>query len=377
MQNCVWSAWQKAYLWRPMKKALFALLVACLCWSACSNDFEVNADWKEFGIVYGLLDLASPQQYVRVNKAFLDDIEPIQSATEIAGASADSIYFSDNIQVWLDEFNANNNFVRKIDLGRVSAAAEGLPPKEEGLFNNSDYYVYTAPEVIKTGHSYEVNVVTDQGTTLHSRTSLADDFDVTLPVVTLENPALSNDYEMAAFDVIGLAWTRSGNAVIYDVTMTVNIQEFNSVNPSVAEANYNIHWDLASNIIDDQPNSFSTLQLDFQYESFLEFLQNSLDPNPAVFRTINHIDIRISAGTEELKLFRDVSLSAGSNLNAGQAKPIYSNVENGFGLFASVNSTTRRVLRLSNNTKTDIACNPITADLNFSPNYENLFEPCP
>lgn len=347
-------------------------MLAC---TSCSNDFEVNADWEEFGIVYGLLDLSKTQQFVRVNKAFLDDIEPIQGATEIAAASPDSIYFSANIPVWMDEYNENGNFVRKIDLTRVNSAEAGLGPKEEGIFNNNEYYAYTSDATIKTKHRYDLKVVTDKGNEMSASTSLADNFDLTLPVASLSNPALSNEYEIAAFEQLSIAWQRSKNASIYDVVMRVNIQEFDT--NELPTTNYDIFWPMASNIKDNQPESFSTLMHDFTYESFLTFLQNTLEPNPAVFRKIEFLEYIVSAGTDELALFRDASLSSGSNLNAGQAKPIFSNIENGIGLFASVNKTSRRILRLSTNTKMDIACNPITADLNFSPNYSNLSAPCP
>jgi len=360
-----------------MKKAFCLLVFTALLWTSCSNEFDVNAEWEEFGILYSLLDLSKDKQYVRVNKAFLDDIEPIQSATEIASSSPDSIYFSDNISVWLDEYNANNTFIRKIDLGRVSSAETNLGPKEEGVFNNSEYYVYTSDQSIKNGHSYEVKVVTDKGTEMSASTGLADNFEVSLPVVTLANPALSNSYEMAAFEVLSIAWTRSKNASIYDVILRTNIQEFNATDQAPQNEPYDIYWSVASNIVDTQPESFATMTLDFQYESYLTFLQNKLDPNPDVFRRIEFIEFVVNAGTKELERFRDVSISSGSSLNAGQAKPIFTNIENGLGLFASVNSTRRRVLRLSNNTREDIACNPITADLNFSPDLDNLADTCP
>lgn len=360
-----------------MRKVLFSFLLIAVAFTSCSNDFEVNADWKEFGIVYGLLDLSKSQQYIRVNKAFLDDIEPIQGATEIASATPDSIYFSENISVWLDEYNDNGNFIRKIDLGRVSGTDAGLAPKEEGVFNNSEYYVYTSAETIKSEHRYDLTVITDQGEEMTASTNLADNFNITVPNDSFENPALASEYELAAFDETTMRWFNSNNASIYDVVMRVNINEFNTLNPDpqVADNNYDIYWTMASNIKGSNTEAFSSLK--FRYDNFLNFLQNTLDPKPEVFRTINYIEYIVSAGTSELEQYRNVALAAGTNLNAGQAKPIFSNIENGIGIFASTNTTRRRVLRLTNNTKKDIACNPVTADLNFSPNYQVLFENCP
>jgi len=362
-----------------MRKSIFCLLIAALAWSSCSNEFDVNAEFAEFGVVYGLLDLSKSRQFIRVNKAFLDDIEPIQSATDIASSSIDSIYFSENISVSMDEFNPNGAFTRTIVFDRMSGSEAGLGPKEEGLFNNTEFFIYVTDEEIRSGHRYDLTVITDGGNELTSSTSLADDFNIAIPIVTLENDALSNEYEIAAFDNVSLAWERANNATIYDVVMRINIDEFNTADVSPARS-YFLDWPVASNIRDNQTGTFANLMVDFQYESFLTFLQNQLDPDPSVFRVIERLEIIISAGTEELEQFRDVSLASGSNLNAGQARPIFSNIENGIGVFASINEVTRTVLRLSNNTEADIACNEITGDLNFVPDPTppgNFSAPCP
>jgi len=367
---------QILYLWAPMQKKLLIILCLPLLFWACSNEFEVNAEWEERGIVYGLLDLSKSSQFIRVNKAFLDTEEPIQSATDIAAGTVDSIYFSSNTTVSLDEYNENNDFKRTITLERVSSAEAGLGPKEEGVFNNSEYYAYKTDEAIKSKHSYEVKVITDSGNEMTSRTSLADEFGIGIPNQNLSNPAQTTSYEMAAFEFLKVAWTRAENAVVYDLTVRVNIQEFDSVNETETK-NYYLDWVLLSNFRDEQTSSFSNIEHDFTFTSFLEFLASRLDPDPDVFRIIDHIDFVVAAGTSELEQFRAVSLAAGSSINNGQAKPFFSNIENGIGLFASVNTTVRRVLRFTTSTQRGIACDPIMEGLNFSPFFNNLSETCP
>ena len=56
-----------------MKKNTFLFLLSLILFSSCETDFNVNADWEEVMVVYGLLDQSQDKQYIRVNKAFLGD----------------------------------------------------------------------------------------------------------------------------------------------------------------------------------------------------------------------------------------------------------------------------------------------------------------
>lgn len=360
-----------------MKYPIFLLTILCLL-SACSNDFDVNADWKEQGVVYGILDLSSDMQYIRVSKAFLDTEEPILSAEEIAAASIDSLYFSDQIVVRLDEYSGSPaNFVKSIDLERVSASEAGLPQKEEGFFNNSDYFVYRTSEALKENSNYRLYVLTDGGNEITSQTDLAKNFDVAIPVVSFENDALSNTYEMALFQTLPVSWQRSRNAAFYDLVMKINIEEYGQSSLEL-EGTENLFFNVATNQVDTKPDAFNTFNIEYPYENFLFFLRDNLDPDPDVIRKIGYIEYIVSAGTEELKQYRDLAINSSAFLNAGQARPQVDNIEGGIGLFAAINQTTRKVPgdRLSNATIEDIACNPITNNLGFTPSPTNLSEVC-
>ena len=58
-----------------MKKlsSLLLVLSALLMFNGCSNDFDINASYKEITVVYGLLDTNQDTTYLKINKAFLGD----------------------------------------------------------------------------------------------------------------------------------------------------------------------------------------------------------------------------------------------------------------------------------------------------------------
>ena len=71
-----------------MKKILIAL-VAAISFSACSTEIEVNAEWKDVTVVFGLLDVSDTIQYIKISKAFLGEEDAFVMAQE-----PDSLYYS-------------------------------------------------------------------------------------------------------------------------------------------------------------------------------------------------------------------------------------------------------------------------------------------
>ena len=64
-----------------MKNLPIFLLVFSMVFMACETDFDVNANWKEVTVVYGLLDQSEQEQYIKINKAYLGEGDALQLAT--------------------------------------------------------------------------------------------------------------------------------------------------------------------------------------------------------------------------------------------------------------------------------------------------------
>lgn len=108
-------------------KFLVLTLASLFIWSACSNDFEVAAPWKDIPVVYGLLSIDDEFHYIRVEKAFLD---PDANALEIARVP-DSLYYQ-NISVQLERVSNGQLF----DMQRVNGEDVNIP-REDGIFATS------------------------------------------------------------------------------------------------------------------------------------------------------------------------------------------------------------------------------------------------
>ena len=54
-------------------KHLLLILISLTLLTRCSNDVDINAEYKDIVIVYGLLDPNQDTTYLKINKAFLGE----------------------------------------------------------------------------------------------------------------------------------------------------------------------------------------------------------------------------------------------------------------------------------------------------------------
>ena len=52
-----------------------------IVFSSCETDFDVNAEWDDVTVVYGLLDPNNEIQLIKINKAFIGAGDAIQMAS--------------------------------------------------------------------------------------------------------------------------------------------------------------------------------------------------------------------------------------------------------------------------------------------------------
>ena len=74
-----------------MKKIFILLSIFVFLFISCETDFDVNAEWKETTVVYGLLDASADTQYIKINKAYLGEGDAMMMAQY-----SDSINFNPN-----------------------------------------------------------------------------------------------------------------------------------------------------------------------------------------------------------------------------------------------------------------------------------------
>ncbi len=332
-----------------MKKiSILFILIAVL--SSCSTDFDTDAPWKETMVVYGFLNPNDAVQYIRISKAFLGEGNALVMAQQ-----PDSIYFRDSLDVKIERFQ-NSALLEGYQL---TLCASTEVPKDAGVFSAPYQAVYKYehslhPSSTNDGSIYKLTIRNKTtGNVVTASTKIIENFSVSVPNAT-SLYKFNSPY--------GLTWKFRSSALgkVYGVSQKINyVETSTSTNDTVSKS---IDWYLGdqiaiSNTSEDFRFSFTSLDL---YRLLGGNIQ--VDPNKHRHLSANPIDVYISAGTEELYTYMQV---ANGNTGIVQDKPLYTNIENGIGLF-TCRSTQKISIQLHTETYDALDTSVYTRNLNFT-----------
>lgn len=329
----------------------FAFLAALFFFGACSTEVNLESEWKDIPIVYGFISVQDTAHYVRVQKAFL---EPGGDALQIAQVS-DSIYY-DDVAVTLENRTKGTSFV----LERVTGAEEGIE-KEPGIFATEPHYLYklSANEAALDGGD-ELLLRVDRG-------------DELLPAIA-ETTVLGeiDSISSSPFNVINswrytqvqsVVWRPGPNAQIFDVRIVFNYRE---VMPGSGEdpVKKTVEWEVGRALLRDDPNS-TREKIDISGQAFFGFLGDAIPPSEGEIRIFDGMDIYITGAGQELRDYVRVA-QANTGITSAQNIPVYTNVEEGLGVFTSRFQLVRRSIRLAGTARDSLQNGIYTQDINFN-----------
>lgn len=340
-----------------MKKIfLFIVVIAsAIFYPSCANDIDLTSEWRDIPIVYGLISTSDSANYIRVEKAFIDNEI---SALELAQIP-DSLYY-ENISVQIKSLDPNNpttyNFVR------VNGNLEGFV-REEGIFADSPNYIYkleTSPGELVGAQDYELMINRGDNTTLVTATEmLVDDIEITKP----DNDP--DDADPISWEQSGLniKWRGSNGAQIFDVTLFLHIEEKDQSNPA-NDRIVTLEWKIEENQPAEYANGQVRMDTRLTKTDLFQYLNSNLDVNPTVARQFLSFDLLITGGGQALTDYINTG-NANTGITSTQVIPTYSNLSEGFGIFSSRNSQLQEGYVLSGPAIDSIRNNTLTKDLNF------------
>ncbi len=332
-----------------MKKGFWIVSVMSVL-SACSTDFELEADWKDISIVYGFLSIQDTAHYIRVEKAFL---APGSDATKIAKI-ADSLYYDDKVQVQLQRVNSGQTFT----LERVDGTLEGYS-REEGTFAkqpNILYKIRASDIKLKAGET--IRLIVNRGESAEPVTAET----VVLSEISPRETNPANPVNFGYERNVSFAWDSDVSAQIFDLSLEIHYRE--SVPGSSGNfISKKLNWTLNSEILREDNSSVRTTYT-IKGEEFFRFMQASLEPVNDRIRIFDNFDLRITgAGAELVELLRVAR--ANSGITSSQAIPLYTNISEGRGIFSSRSSAVRTGLTLNTASLDSLKNGIYTRNLNF------------
>lgn len=304
---------------------VFFVIWALIGLQSCANDIEIFTDYQENAVIYGLLDLQSNTQYIKVGKAFLN---PNTSAKDVAQIS-DSLYYEDIIVKLIEEQTGREILLNKID----------SIPKDTGYFQNQSNILYATNENLVPANSYRLFVQNPaSGYTASARTNIVGTPNVNFPVSN-GNKFWSTTPELS----IQLRFVNGANAKSQDAFFEFWVEEFPDFD-TTQKVVKKLSWRFVTNLRNDQTtpkNRASVTPGVGLYEFFLgNVLNGVLNPDSAYQRRIIRTDFVLYSASQDLIDYVDASVPS---IGIVQKQVEFSNIENGIGLF-----TSRNTFRISN-----------------------------
>lgn len=318
------------------------LLTSSLFLSSCDNELNVNAEYKETIVVFGLLDPNSFKQYIKISKAFITENQDVEEVAQIK----DSNYFA-SIKAELVEESS----------GRVILLTpENVAGKQPGVFINEPNILYTTTERLNINSAYQLRVENlNTGNKVDARSELVGPAGVFSPIT-----GFSTDFTIGrqSSAVISVNFRRSKMAVLYDVTLDFEYEEYNQFDTNNRDT-HRISWKILDN--KDVGTSNNVIN-NINTQVFFDLLTAQIDVKKDWIRKPIRFRATYVGGGEELSNYISVNKPS---IGIVQKQTEYTNIRNGLGLFSSRNIQQSRWVPPSSITIATLKSEPKTAALGF------------
>ena len=330
-------------------KFLFTIFVILTLFSSCKKDFNVNADWKDITIVYGLLSQVDSIHYLKITKAFLGP----GNALEFAKIGDSSNYRPGELTVRIDELDpTGHTFIRSIPFDTIT-----IHTKEPGdsVFYFPDQLVYKSTAPLHEANVYKLIIHNNRtGVDITAKTVLVSNFSITTP----------DSYTRPVFlpgETSKVEWTSAKEGRRYQLVIRFHYSE--KYPTDTVWTKKSVDWLVFSNELSRTTKGGESMLKTIMGDAFYSFLGANIKPvDPLIRRVTGRVDYIFSVASDDLNTYMEVTEPSTSIV---QYRPPFTNVTNGIGLFSSRFVNSLDSLRLGDNMVDQIRTNPKTSDLGF------------
>lgn len=288
--------------------ALTSLLT--ISFSACKKDININDDYKDITIVYGLLDTKDSLSYIRVEKAFLSQGN-IYSDAQIA----DSNQYSNKLDVRLTDINGT----------QIVFDTTTVYNKEGGIFYKDKMKVYVANTQgkLQPKQTYTLQVHNPEtGNTQKAKCQLLD----------ASNFLYEGYYPGPAVNFTDNSDLRFKTVV--DVNAYQLLIRFHYIDSlSTDHSLSNQHVDMwLSPLLLNESYAGSPQSIGINGKRWFDYIESQIPVKENVFRFEGKIEFFMYMADINFKTYIDVHQNQSSLVID---RPVFTNIENGYGLLAA------------------------------------------
>ena len=305
-----------------MRNMYVLFTVFIILFSSCETEFDVNAEWKETTVVYGLLDASLDTQLVRINKAYLGEIDALEMAQY-----SDSINFNpSNLEVKLHQLQYNE-ILESITLDTILIIKDTLDangnPAVFSVEKNIIYQALTPNGFLRGDRTYMLTIKNlISGNEVSASTELISGFSFESFNSSYKfgfyNGALPDSTKFRSKTI---EWDKVYNGVIYQLDVRFNYLENGELK--------HLTWNQGLVTFNGSLSMKTTLE----GAKFFNFLSKELeDPVFQGTREFIDLDLVMTVGTEELNTYIQLNEPISGIV---QQRPDFTNINNGIGIFSS------------------------------------------
>lgn len=324
---------------------IFILLGIIISFWQCETKVDMNSEWRDIPVVYGLLSQQDDIHYIRINRAFLGE----GNALKMASSLDSIIYRPDNLDVKLLEYNGNTK-LRTIPLDctmvhNVDSGAFHYP--NQIIYRTQGHSVSLSPD-----YTYKLSIYNkNRNKFIEAETNLIGDFSIKRPLAGQTFVNYSSSYPTE------VKWRTAENGRLYQLSIRAYYTNYyDNGNKEHKQLNWTFPQQTADNL-----NGGDEMSIEIIGKQFYVFLKNNIPVKSNVERTMDSVRYYISVADDQFNTYMKVNEPSNTII---QERPEYSNITNGLGLFAS-RTYHYRTLRLNSDSQDTLVSGQYTRHLNF------------
>jgi hypothetical protein len=300
-----------------IKLLAFATFFSVMVLTGCSTDVDNYATYKDISIVYGMIEPGADTTWIKISRAYLGPGNALLIAKE-----PDSSNYPGKLDAKLIKVKGANETIIQLDtLTRTDKLAG------DSIFYFPQQKLYYTTSSVDPAAEYRLVVNKGNDAEVSSLTRVVQSFGLTFP---------TNRINFHSTTTTAIRWVSAVNGKRYEAKLVFYYKELLPDNPDTLYKT--LTWDLGM-LRSSNTNGGENMEILINGEEFYTRLGGQMENILNVKRWAGPVDIFVSCGADELSTYIDVNAPSNSII---QEIPEYTNIENGFGIFSSRLTSSRR-----------------------------------
>jgi len=285
--------------------------------SGCSTDVDNYANYKDISIVYGMIEPGTDTTWIKISRAYLGPGNALMFAKE-----PDSSNYPGKLDAKLIKVKGSNESIIQLDtLTRTDKLAG------DSIFYFPQQKLYYTTSAVDPTAEYRLAISKGNNADVSSQTRVVQNFGVTFP---------TNRINFHSTTTTAIRWVSAVNGKRYEAKLVFYYKELLPDNPDTPFKNLTWNLGMQRSI---NTNGGENMEIIIYGEEFYTRLGSQMENILNVKRWAGPVDVFVTCAADELSTYIDVNAPSNSII---QEIPEYTNIENGYGIFSSRLTISRR-----------------------------------